>query len=347
LTSAKESQRPPTSSPQRPAPKLSKNQLFAAVIPTAVAAQELRGRRRRYQEADVKRWLRNLARHLETRTDLALHRLWQITGHSAARKLHGLTVGILAGLAGGLAVGLKFGLANGPAVGLKAGLVFGLYFGLPLAIMVERRQATLPQKLPLRSHHRASNGGGSRLRRLRIALFAFGLGVGMLAGLASGLPFAYALAIGLALGLPFALAVGLGDESTNVVGRSERRLIREDMAYGLAFGSLAGLALGLAFGLLAAHALGLMVGIMVGLAFALTVGLAFGLSLGAASGRYCCAVLLFLLGARKTFPARPARFLNWAENSGLLRATGAAYQYRHETYRSWLAEQNYDGIVNK
>jgi hypothetical protein len=54
-----------------------------------------------------------------------------------------------------------------------------------------------------------------------------------------------------------------------------------------------------------------------------------------ASGRYAIASLLF--GFTETFPRRPARFLEWARNAGLLRVTGVAYQFRHDTYGEWLA----------
>ena len=54
------------------------------------------------------------------------------------------------------------------------------------------------------------------------------------------------------------------------------------------------------------------------------------------SGRYATASLLF--GVTGSFPRRPARFLEWARNTGILRVTGIAYQFRHDTYQQWLTE---------
>lgn len=56
-----------------------------------------------------------------------------------------------------------------------------------------------------------------------------------------------------------------------------------------------------------------------------------------ASVRYIAATLIFRLDHR--FPRRPAQFLEWARSVGLLRVTGAAYQFRHDTYQHWLITQ--------
>jgi len=64
-----------------------------------------------------------------------------------------------------------------------------------------------------------------------------------------------------------------------------------------------------------------------------------------ASGRYATASLLFAITGK--FPRRPARFLEWARNSGLLRVTGIAYQFRHDTYQQWLAGRERDRDVSK
>lgn len=56
-----------------------------------------------------------------------------------------------------------------------------------------------------------------------------------------------------------------------------------------------------------------------------------------ASFRYLAAVVAFRCTRR--FSSRPAQFLDWARRVGLLRVTGAAYQFRHETYERWLTDQ--------
>jgi hypothetical protein len=58
--------------------------------------------------------------------------------------------------------------------------------------------------------------------------------------------------------------------------------------------------------------------------------------LAAASVRFLFASIL--LSQRKKFPLRPTPFLRWAHSAGLLRVTGGAYQFRHDTYRAWLTQ---------
>lgn len=76
---------------------------------------------------------------------------------------------------------------------------------------------------------------------------------------------------------------------------------------------------------------GLVIGLIVGGVFAVVLA---PLS-AVATGRYGVGSLLF--GLTGIFPRRPARFLEWARDSGLLRVTGIAYQCRHDSYQQWLA----------
>ncbi|MEV4236257.1 hypothetical protein ACIBJI_34050 [Nocardia sp. NPDC050408] len=57
-----------------------------------------------------------------------------------------------------------------------------------------------------------------------------------------------------------------------------------------------------------------------------------------ASVRYACAKLLFATGT--SFTSAPGPFLDWARRAGLLRVTGAAYQFRHQSYQRWLASHS-------
>jgi hypothetical protein len=65
-------------------------------------------------------------------------------------------------------------------------------------------------------------------------------------------------------------------------------------------------------------------------ALGLLLALLFASLSAVASGRYAIASLLF--GFTRVFPRRPAQFLEWARTAGLLRVTGIAYQFRHDTY---------------
>jgi len=55
---------------------------------------------------------------------------------------------------------------------------------------------------------------------------------------------------------------------------------------------------------------------------------------------YATASLLFAFTG--IFAPRPAPFLEWARNAGLLRVTGIAYQFRHDSYQQWLAAGDVD-----
>jgi hypothetical protein len=104
------------------------------------------------------------------------------------------------------------------------------------------------------------------------------------------------------------------------------------MVAGVRYGVLVGLGVGLP---------GALSGVLAGgftLAFAGWLvgwsGICFAFTMARASVRYGCAVVAFR--RRKIFAARPARFLQWAVRTGLVRVTGTAYQIRHDTYRQWL-----------
>jgi hypothetical protein len=76
-------------------------------------------------------------------------------------------------------------------------------------------------------------------------------------------------------------------------------------------------------------------GLLGGLRFGMMLAVLFASASAVASGRNAIASLVF--GLSGNFPRRPAQFLEWARNTGLLRVTGVAYQFRHDTYQQWLA----------
>ncbi|WP_329012044.1 hypothetical protein [Streptomyces sp. NBC_00690] len=121
-------------------------------------------------------------------------------------------------------------------------------------------------------------------------------------------------------GIAVVIAVGLmaGITQEPGTGRRTRAAIRTDARLGLMAGITAGL----------------MVVVLAGIVFGLTVGLMIGLVVGAASRRY----LVFLLCLRGQLPFRLGRFLDWATDAGLLRYSGAAYQYRHRELQHWLRQ---------
>ena len=288
--------------------------LFASLIPTAVAGLPRQRTSRRYTQDQVHGWLHNLARHLETRreqtrggTDIALHELWEMVGNRTTRCLYGASVG----LAVGLVSGLGFGLA-----GFPGGLEFGLLFGVVVGLRFWLARSMAPKQMSWRTHRK----GGLRRR------FAAGLVVGLTIGLPLGLLFVLVdfvrglervlegglvglvagitagLLVGLMFGLMFALPLGLviGLVAHDEPALSERRIIRDDALAGPAAGLTVGLT---AVGLVVVSSAALKPMLAIGFAS----GLAVGLAVAGAAARYACATLVFAF--RKSFPARPARFL--------------------------------------
>jgi len=185
----------------------------------------------------------------------------------------------------------------------------------------------------------------------------------------------FMLSIVLALGLGFGLMSGLGTtpEERLSLGQDAGRLIHDDLfnwmivalvwlAVCLTIGPLLGLARWLQLATQPddttyrapdgsykmAHLPGLppsaalqdwpawvLPGVVLGLSAGLVLAIVVASLTAGASARYAIASVMFRF--TRTFPRRPATFLEWARNAGLLRVTGIAYQFRHDTYGEWLA----------
>ena len=305
--------------------------LFAALIPEAIRASS-DARKWGYTEEKAATWMHNLAVHLERRSvegagaEIQLDQLWLMAGPRPTRIIAGfmaaLAVGPVAGLVGGLVGGLTSGLAVGLAAGLALAFVIGMFY--PRGMASER----LAWRVPGRS-------------RWPDALSA-GLGAGLAGGLALWLGLARegGLAAGLAGGLLVGLPVGVYSafettpEDRLALGQDPRLVIRHDLVAAavnslLSVLIMAALAVAAVWWRFSAF----------GLAAALTLSCALTVAgmYGVASVRYAAACLVFRRAG--TFPARPVRFLEWGRETGLLRVTDIAYQFRHETYRRWLLGQ--------
>ncbi|MEU7073702.1 NACHT domain-containing protein [Streptomyces narbonensis] len=60
------------------------------------------------------------------------------------------------------------------------------------------------------------------------------------------------------------------------------------------------------------------------------------LSVGVLMEAALLAYVLYLLLNRRTLPLRLARFLDWSVSAGLMRTSGAVYQFRHREFQEWL-----------
>jgi hypothetical protein len=348
--------------------------LLAAYIPAATRLAPRHGRRAaRYQPRQVERWLRVLARHLDwqaayssghadsptgmTGIDIVPHLLWPAGGTRLVRGIHA-ALGLLASAAAAVVIAQATG---GPAKAWipQARIIFGGTHSSRADIFAAFGGLALAVILPAISAARAA---GDRWPRPVLGIqaggrfdwsnLALGITAGIVAGIALGIaggiviPVAAALAIGITAGIASGLAVGIagglgliGESWTpDISMTSPMDALRRQLSLGLA-GAIAGsivggLAGGLGGGLKGGLEGGLAHGLVAGFVTGLALGLAFGLVALASWGRYVvgqgCAA------ARRRLPARLGRFLSWAQESGLLRVSGATYQFRHRELQDWL-----------
>ncbi|MEU4499418.1 NACHT domain-containing protein [Streptomyces sp. NPDC023998] len=350
-------------------PRALRDHLLSAFIPSVYApAQAGRGtgHRRRWKPEQAQRWLGYLAMHMH---QLNTHDLawWQL-GTTMRRSSRMLVVGFLAALAfgvttgiGNLAVdlvatshGLGFAIVRGLMVGLLHGLVGGLAFGLAYGL-VSRHGPAWPSRV--RIH------GQIRERRAKFVprlLLGLGLGVpaalvlelvdrslivwlgledGLDGGLMGGLVFApeIGLGAGLVLGLTAWLEAPIEISSavsaSDLLKANRRNAVFQMLVWLLALGLPAGIAMGLMAGPMS--------GLLAGLEFGL--GGAFGCGLTLTAWGQWVAMPRTWLPLTGRLPWALTAFLDDACQRGVLRQSGAVYQFRRAELRNVLVEQHEAG----
>jgi len=319
--------------------------LLDLLIPTLYrnqAAKDLsNGKLASYPPGKARKWLMFLAHQLvEVGTsDLAW---WQLTrGVKNWRTISRMAFGILYGTVSGLAVGFLFGLCYGIAVGLSYGCVAGLVYGSDDSASPQRLDFNITATV---SHFRDNLTG----------CVTVGVAVGLVIGLVDAIfaPSRSAATAGLAFGGASALIYGLMgslratlDELHAVTPQS---VLRADRAAVLLYRLVTG-AVYVALGIALTHpGVGVRGGIVFGLGAALLQGfvgrLAFkrvgretaGSMSGGAWFRY--SVARCWLACSGNLPWRLLRFLDDAHTRGLLRQSGAAYQFRHPRLQKRLSD---------
>jgi hypothetical protein len=314
--------------------------LFRSLIPSALRGTARNARTRDYSEQNVEKWMHRLARHLDNLRNehsggnqMALNELWSMAGTWRCSLLHAFSVG----LAAILVITPVGGLVFAPIRVLVTAVVFAVVIGV-WAFAAEGRGHTestaerFAWRVPGPPRWRRGLLGGLAVGV--VAALFFGVVLGLVRGPKSGLVLGLVsgLTLGLAVGLAFAF--GTTDEERLTLGQDGRRIIHDD----LIFGTILSLVIGLASGVMGVFAaglrLGLTEGIREGVAVALIIGVCAAIAMPVSAARYATASFLF--GLTGIFPRRPARFLEWGRNTGLLRMTGISYQFRHDTYQQWL-----------
>jgi hypothetical protein len=325
--------------------------LFDGLIPAAYQLHHGSAQRSRWSGSDAERSLLFLARYLQHdrngRTELA----WWELHHATPKRFFGLVAGLVTGLmtvlvfwpltwfAGGLMGGLGYALALGLVLGLLIGLVYGTNED------AEPPREVLPaQKLRWSGHREVPQEAAAMA--LLLASFG-GLAVGVVAFFTIGplAGFMLALAFGLAVWLTLGFTGAPTDPSVaadpGVVLAQDRRtfwanLLTFALGTGLGLGAFIGLGLGL--GLATGREDGLTVGLTFGLASGIGLGLVGGIGghiMSTAWGRFAVTQVWFRLCHRLPWPLM--RFLEDAHKRGVLRQTGAVYQFRHVELQRRLA----------
>jgi hypothetical protein len=301
--------------------------LLASYIPAATRLTPRRGRSsRHYRPARVELWMRTLADHLDwqdayaathsrppvgmTGVDVVPHLLWPTGGPRLVRSLH-ITLSILATAAIFVFAYVDIGLSSTRAIATVIGLTV---VALALAAIGAGRRWPVPEL----------SAGAARIRHYDLggAAIAVGVAAGVADGIADGIVLAIGLAVGIGLGIGLVVAVGAGliggswtPDATLV---SPMHALRRQLTFGFVFGFVFGLALGLALGNQRRIELGIVFGIVFMGAWTRYV-----------LGQACAA-------GQRRLPPRLGRFLSWAQDSGLLRISGATYQFRHRELQDWL-----------
>jgi NACHT domain len=298
------------------------NLLLGRYIPSTV---HLHDATRRYTQQQVQKWLTALAdglawqaHHNGSATDIQFNQWWQTAGRWTTRLAH-------MGMA--MVLGLTW-LITGAVTGSWPQAAFG---GVCIAIAADSAHLHLsPKRLKIRQ---IATRSGLRGLAMGIASVLTGaLAVAFVAGLVGSISFARGLGetliAGLTIGVGYGLTVGIADRSPQAIG--PREIIRADGQYGLVLTLVIWVGLLLTFEIPSRFALSVSA-----LAVATSLALVAGLSYGAdAWTRYYISIVI--IAARKRGPLRFGAFLDWAQQAGLLRVSGVAYQFRHRQLQDWL-----------
>ncbi|MGH3902872.1 MAG: NACHT domain-containing protein [Pseudonocardiaceae bacterium] len=342
--------------------------LFARLVP-AVLEQHPPGRG--YTAAEVMRWLTTLAHHLAwqgerggSSSDLRLDQLWPAAGLRAARYAASVTMTAVASALLAFGVVARWPPDVLPVLGMGAFVVVTGWIAAQPRVDLRR----------LDFSGLATSTGRRRVKRLLAIGLAVSLVNGlMLAPISTAVGFVDQLMLTfklVVLGLVVALMVGLGSGPTTRPTAIDRpgRLVQQGMVHtiaaiiavsvvllltdklvtggldaGVVGGLVAGLGVLLALVITIGPAVGIAAGLAVGLSSSPLVGppvlvlaLVTGLVFAANSPwpRYLFATMF--LAHRGELPRRPAVFVDWAYQAGLMRLSGISVQFRHREFQTWL-----------
>jgi transcriptional regulator with XRE-family HTH domain len=324
---------------------------------------------RAFDEDRVEHWLGFLAHHLDR---LGTHDLawWQLGNRMPGwlrMIVSGLVLGIAAGLPAALVIGLihtvgvgtsdagignglSAALAAGPLEGLAVAMTVGLAHGASLAF-----RGTVFEPSRVRFQLRAARRSRSTvLRRFAVGLtIGVGLGAGLGIARELGATFwivgrigdttAAVVLFGLVFGLVWGLVWGVMATFETPVDISSAASPMDLLNTNRRTVAVQSLAFGLVTSLVYAVMVGVLHGPRLGLVYGLSYGLALGLaiSLGAASLTAWGTWMVFArvwLPLNGRLPWALPEFLEDAYRRGVLRRSGAVYQFRHARLQDHLKQ---------
>ncbi|MFI6006830.1 hypothetical protein ACIA98_41990 [Streptomyces sp. NPDC051366] len=305
-----------------------------------------------YSPQQVHRWLHELASYLNSAlpgvssavgaigTDLVLHHLWPIAGPRRARYAHALACGLIVMIAGGALSALSLLSPTAPPV------LFLMSAAVVVCGLGLRRWAQMWPRPRRPVGLRALRAADSMWRAVKGCM-----SVGLLALISAGVeisgqqlpvassppprpdwfwPPVLVLGGGIAAVAVLAAAAAMARWLSDVAGATPDQV-------GAPLATLKG---DLVAGLLSSLAFSLTAGIAAGVAMGPWFGI--GLSLAALAAVVVVAdawmrYVALLLCTRGRLPWRLGTFMDFSYRAGLLRISGAAYQFRHRELQDWLA----------
>ncbi|MEV5892895.1 NACHT domain-containing protein [Nonomuraea fuscirosea] len=150
--------------------------------------------------------------------------------------------------------------------------------------------------------------------------------------------------VGLLLGLIFGIIAALKSTGTHDV-TDPRDIVPADLAFGLAYGCVAGLFVGLAIFLVLLYGSEPPVGIAAALVSGLSAWIVTACALGFRNELAGLRYLVMLTCTRRwnasPLPWNLGQFLHWSYDVGLFRIAGIAYQFRHYELQNYMAQHAY------
>jgi hypothetical protein len=331
--------------------------LLRALVPTTYAKAAGDERLRfRWRPDSAEKWLRFLAAWVQSRQGLPNQKhekgsrkgatepdngqdiaWWRLPEAPQARGFARVTAGLFGGLAMGCAVALGiwgvFSNRYDPRVVTVIALAFGAVFLVSMSLDCARKT---PPPTSNSFGWPRGNWGAPGLTGLFILIVAAAAGVfaaGTTKGIWWGPIVAAPAAAAYAFGTPY---VDTSKVSTpRALYRSD---IRQSLIYGVGYGVSLGVFAGIYHGWPIGLAMGLLAGIAGGFTYGLIYAMVFGMNISGVVAWLRFRMAHLWLAATGRLPWRLFAFLEDAHQLGILRQSGASYQFLHLRLRDELAE---------